>query len=233
MYKHALVSVLHLTVLVLLLWTSLNGSSSSQVQAGGSACDVKRAVERLPQLQAEAPANEVRLFWWHRFRGARRAAKRAGVTLCDKGLRCVSDSRPTAFPAAHGVVVWIGARPDRQCFPPKLEGQVLAITFVFISGTLLVAPPYRRAADVGPSATLTLSPSTRIRTDIPWTRPLPMSPFTRPFFFRRGWLNIRNHRRLDQESNEGHPHILDEAWVLSVCAPVPFFGYEACQDPKP
>jgi hypothetical protein len=63
---------------------------------------------------------EIRLFWWHRFRGSRRAHLAPETQHCGRALRCVSDSRAEAFASTHGVVVWVGSRPQAQCLPPRL-----------------------------------------------------------------------------------------------------------------
>ena len=61
-----------------------------------------------------ADEDEVRLFWWHRFEGRRRSTSTPERFTCSDGLRCVSDSRTSAFAAAHGVVIWSGRAACRS-----------------------------------------------------------------------------------------------------------------------
>ena len=75
----------------------------------------------------------VRLYWWFRFQGARRAtgpkALRGDYTCAEHGLRCILDSTDAAFASAHAVIVWVGARPDRECLPPQLPDHTWVVEF--------------------------------------------------------------------------------------------------------
>lgn len=102
------------------------GSESSSLM---SACSLAEHLQRNATVAASmaigAPAAtdgvaEIRLFWWHRFRGSRRAHLAPETQHCGRALRCVSDSRAEAFASTHGVVVWVGSRPQAHCLPPRL-----------------------------------------------------------------------------------------------------------------
>ncbi len=95
--------------------------------ASSTACSLAEQLQRNASLglSTTAPSatdgvTEVRLFWWHRFRGARRAPTAPETHHCGPALRCVSDSRAVAFERTHGVVVWVGSRPQSHCLPPRL-----------------------------------------------------------------------------------------------------------------
>ena len=68
------------------------------------------------------PQTEVRLYWWFRWQGTRRFKSRREY-LCRHKLRCIMDSSDAAFTSSHAVVVWVGARPERECLPPHLPNQ--------------------------------------------------------------------------------------------------------------
>ena len=102
-------------------WSWLGRRHSRTRHTGVSACklhDKLKAAAHVPPFdEAALPSREVRLYWWFRHQGARRAAR--GLTRWDNfscagsGLRCVLDSSDAGFDAAHAVVVWVGARPER------------------------------------------------------------------------------------------------------------------------
>ena len=75
----------------------------------------------------------VRLFWWFRFQGARRAARPhapQGIISCaEHSLQCILDSRDAAFASAHAVIVWVGARPESTCLPPKLPDHIWVVEY--------------------------------------------------------------------------------------------------------
>ena len=74
-------------------------------------------------------ASEVRLFWWHRFRGMRRSFLKPEAFSCGHGLRCLSDSRAAAFARANAVVVWVGSRPQANCMPPRLPAHLWVVEY--------------------------------------------------------------------------------------------------------
>lgn len=79
---------------------------------------------------AAAADDEVRLFWWHRFEGHRRAVRTPERFTCADGLSCVSDSRTSAFAAAHGVVIWSGPDHSRgECLPPQRPAHTWVLEF--------------------------------------------------------------------------------------------------------
>ena len=79
---------------------------------------------------AAAADDEVRLFWWHRFEGHRRAVRTPERFTCADGLSCVSDSRTSAFAAAHGVVIWSGPDHRRgECLPPQRPAHTWVLEF--------------------------------------------------------------------------------------------------------
>ena len=77
-------------------------------------------------------SHEVRLYWWFRFQGARRGVRRDrrdDITCAEHGLRCILDSSDEAFASSDAVVVWVGARPERHCLPPRLAGQPWVVEY--------------------------------------------------------------------------------------------------------
>ena len=86
-----------------------------------SACQVRDSLRANNLSRAETDheiSAVVRLYWWFRFQGARRATNvktlRDEITCVDHGLHCILDSTDEAFSSAHAVIVWVGARPDRE-----------------------------------------------------------------------------------------------------------------------
>ena len=101
-----------------------------------AACALARQLElALPSPPSEtgsdtAADDEVRLFWWHRFEGHRRAVRTPERFTCADGLSCVSDSRTSAFAAAHGVVIWSGPDHRRgECLPPQRPAHTWVLEF--------------------------------------------------------------------------------------------------------
>ena len=109
-------------LLLLLRWLPSQGKNSPGLSYDAAACTLAHTLESTPVVPAaELSQNstaEVRLFWWYRFDGRRRSARHAQRFTCSDGLRCVSNSRKSAFADSHGVVVWVG--PGRPaCLPPR------------------------------------------------------------------------------------------------------------------
>ena len=101
-----------------------------------AACALARQLElALPSPPSEtgsdtAADDEVRLFWWHRFEGHRRAVRTPERFTCADVLSCVSDSRTSAFAAAHGVVIWSGPDHRRgECLPPQRPAHTWVLEF--------------------------------------------------------------------------------------------------------
>ena len=76
-----------------------------------------------------ASADEVKVYWWYRWHGARRFARWPAVHTCSDGLRCVLDSSDRAFESADAVIVWVGTRPERQCLPPRLPHHLWLVEY--------------------------------------------------------------------------------------------------------
>lgn len=99
------------------------------------ACSLARSLQQNISAAATSAdhgassSNEIRLFWWFRFRGSRRSHRKAEAFQCSHGLRCVSDSRPSSFASAHGVVVWVGSRPQSHCLPPRIGAHVWLLEY--------------------------------------------------------------------------------------------------------
>lgn len=97
------------------------------------ACALARQLELAPppsETGSDAADDEVRLFRWHRFEGHRRSVRTPQKFTCADGLRCVSDSRASAFAVAHGVVIWSG--PDHRrgdCLPPQRPAHTWVLEF--------------------------------------------------------------------------------------------------------
>ena len=98
-----------------------------------AACSLARQLELAPppsETGSDAADDEVRLFWWHRFEGHRRSVRTPQKFTCADGLRCVSDSRASAFAAAHGVVIWSGPDHRRgECLPPQRPAHTWVLEF--------------------------------------------------------------------------------------------------------
>ena len=105
-----------------------------------AACALARQLELAPlppppsetgsDAASAAARDEVRLFWWHRFEGHRRAVRKPQRFTCADGLSCVSDSRTSAFAAAHGVVIWSGPDHRRgECLPPQRPAHTWVLEF--------------------------------------------------------------------------------------------------------
>lgn len=101
-----------------------------------AACALARQLElALPSPPSETGSDagvddEVRLFWWHRFEGHRRAVRTPERFKCADGLSCVSDSRTSAFAAAQGVVIWSGPDHRRgECLPPQRPAHTWVLEF--------------------------------------------------------------------------------------------------------
>lgn len=98
-----------------------------------AACSLARQLELAPppsETGSDAADDEVRLFWWHRFEGHRRAVRTPQKFTCADGLSCVSDSRTSAFAAAHGVVIWSGPDHRRgECLPPQRPAHTWVLEF--------------------------------------------------------------------------------------------------------
>ena len=76
----------------------------------------------------------VLVFWWYRFDGATRFARRDETFRCPTGLVCTCTANASRYGAADGAVVWVGARPHRHCLPPKARGQRWVLEFVEPAG---------------------------------------------------------------------------------------------------
>lgn len=63
------------------------------------------------------------MFWWFRFNGEIRFAKRDETFTCADGLKCTCTANASKYSSSDGAVIWIGPRPHRECFPPKRAGQ--------------------------------------------------------------------------------------------------------------
>ena len=101
-------------------WLALPHISNKEEAACVLAKQLEPVLPLPPDLAAVTPIDEVRLFWWYRFEGRRRSTRKPERFTCSDGLRCVSDSRTSAFAAAHGVIIWSG--PDHRrgsCLPPQ------------------------------------------------------------------------------------------------------------------
>ena len=124
-----------LVALLVLLVTTLSKRSTPATTEydADSACELRSLLVRqrtAGQVNRSLEAYEIRLFWWHRFGGIRRARKQRRTRRCSGGMRCVSDSRPEAFASAHAVIVFVGARPERSCLPPRLPDHSWVVNFV-------------------------------------------------------------------------------------------------------
>ena len=102
--------------------------------AASSACALRDTLQRIA-TEAHHPiphsTNEISLYFWFRWHGSRRAhhPNRHSTIDCAGGLRCVLNSTDAAFPHADAVVIWVGARPERRCLPPKVPGQPWAVEY--------------------------------------------------------------------------------------------------------
>ena len=100
-----------------------------------SPCQLRDTLLRAKNRSREtdlADSAVVRLYWWFRFQGTRRATgpkTRRGDFACPNRLRCILDSTDEAFSSAHAVVVWVGARPDRFCLPPRLSDHTWIVEY--------------------------------------------------------------------------------------------------------
>ena len=103
--------------------------------AASSACALRDTLQRRIATEAHHSiphsTNEISLYFWFRWHGSRRAhhPNRHSTIACAGGLRCVLNSTDAAFPHADAVVIWVGARPERRCLPPKLPGQPWAVEY--------------------------------------------------------------------------------------------------------
>ena len=88
-----------------------------------------RSTFKSSNFAAPFPGGDVRLYWWFRFDGARRSAKRPHAVKCEGGFQCVIDSRDESFSRADAIVVFVGARPERHCLPPRLPQQLWIVEY--------------------------------------------------------------------------------------------------------
>ena len=104
-------------------------------QQEAAACEMSDRLAQLPPPPERVPANatrEVRLYWWYRWGGQRRSARRPEAYQCagPDAFRCVSDSRPQAFARADGVIVWSGPGHRRGlCLPPQRAAHTWVLEF--------------------------------------------------------------------------------------------------------
>jgi hypothetical protein len=76
-----------------------------------------------------AAPKRILVYWWHRFGGETRFGRRDETFTCAGGLECTCTANTSRFGAADGVVIWVGARPQRRCLPPKLRHQRWLLEF--------------------------------------------------------------------------------------------------------
>ena len=116
-------------------WPWSHARSPLHLHSSAGPCatrDRLRAVASTPHSTAPQRDHTVRLYYWYRFAGARRAARKAQEVACPEhsGLRCVLDSTEAGFATAHAVVVFVGARPERHCLPPKRAGHQWVVEYL-------------------------------------------------------------------------------------------------------